>query len=136
MSSDPVLQKAKKRVKAKKGFYEHLVSFISVGIFFFLVNLLSFKTNWWFFWPMLPWLIGLLIHYFTIFGIPGTDILTEGWQERELEREVRAILQKQHQVKKAVSESQTELPPPKDEELKLPDLEKTPEKRWSDRDFV
>ncbi len=132
---DPILRKAHKRVKAKKGFYNHLISFISVGTFFLLLNVLTYGGDWWFFFPLLPWLVGVLIHYFSVFGIPGTEILTEGWEERELEREVRAILQKEHRLRETVSEKMGELPPSKDE-LQLPDLEKAPEKKWSDRDFV
>lgn len=128
---DPILRKAQKRVKAKKGFYTHLASFVSVGIFFLLLNLFTYEGELWFFFPLLPWMVGVLIHYFTTFGFPGTEIMTDGWEERQLEKEVREILQKEGSLRRAVSEL-----PPAEEGLELPDLEKTKEKQWSDRDFV
>ncbi len=135
MSSDSVIRKAEKRVKAKKGFYVHLGSFISVGVFFLLMNFFTYDGEWWFFFPLLPWLVGVLIHYFVTFGFPGTDILTEGWEERQLEKEVRAILQKGGGFPRNETEMNKELPLP-DDRLELPDPEKIPEKRWSDKDFV
>jgi hypothetical protein len=135
---DPIVEKAYKRVKAKKGFYVHLISYISVGIFFFLMNLASYNQadKWWFFFPMLPWLIGLLIHYFLIFGIPGTEILTEGWEERQMEREVHRLLRKEgfSTAEKPTSYG-GELPEP-EERLELPTKEKLKEKRWDERDLV
>jgi hypothetical protein len=131
MTDKSVLAKAQKKVKAKKGFFTHLSVYLSVGIFFLLLNVLTYDGDWWFFFPLLPWLVGLLIHYFTIFGVPGTEILTEGWEERELEKEVRAILRKEGMF----SETEGELPAPP-EGLELPDMEKATEKRLSDSDFV
>lgn len=134
MADKSVLAKAQKKVKAKKGFFTHLSVYLSVGIFFLLLNVLTYSGDWWFFFPLLPWMVGLLIHYFTIFGVPGTEILTEGWEERELEKEVRAILRKENLLS-ADAPGSNELPAPA-EGLELPDLEKSPEKRLSDRDFV
>lgn len=134
MANKSVLAKAQKKVKAKKGFFTHLSVYLSVGIFFLLLNVLTYDGEWWFFFPLLPWLIGLLIHYFTMFGVPGTEILTEGWEERELEKEVRAILRKEHLLS-ADEPASNELPAPP-EGLELPDVEKVTEKRLSDSDFV
>ena len=132
---DPILRKAQKRVKSKKGFYTHLAVFVSVGIFFLLLNLVTYEGEMWFFFPLLPWMVGVLIHYFTNFGFPGTEIMNEGWEERQLEKEVRDILQKEGRLRRTLSEHSGELPPAQ-EGLELPDLEKTKEKQWSDRDFV
>jgi hypothetical protein len=86
--NDPILKKAHKRVKAKKGFFVHFGVYISVGMFFLLINIATFHEGreWWFFFPMIPWLVGLMIHYFTVFGLPGTGIMAEGWEEAEWKR--------------------------------------------------
>lgn len=136
MPTDPVLKKAQKRVKAKKGFYYHFISFVSVSIFFLLLNVLTSTKEWWFFYPILPWLVGVLIHYFSVFGVPGTEILTEGWEERELEREIRRILQRQSPTPSNAPSQPAEALPLAQEELQLPELEPLPEKKWTDKDFV
>ena len=84
---------ARKKVKKKKGFYTHLGVYIAVGIFFLAMNIATFHESqeWWFFFPLLPWSIGLFIHYFSIFGLPGTDILTKEWEDRELEKEMQRL---------------------------------------------
>ncbi len=127
--------KAKKRVKAKKGFYVHFVTFISVGIFFFLMNIATFGDSgeWWFFFPMIPWSVGLFIHYFVIFGIPGTNIMTDGWKEREMEKEIQRLQEKHGYIE------------PEDDHLEdfheedtldLKEVKKEKTKRWDDRDLV
>lgn len=134
--TDPIIRKARRRVKAKKGFYVHLSSYLAVGIFFFLMNVLTFGESgeWWFFFPMLPWLVGLLIHYFVVFGLPGTNILTEGWEEREMEKELWRLRRREP------SETDPALPDPDageaPEELELPDPKKIREKRWDREDLV
>lgn len=85
---DPTYRAARKQVKKKKGFYVHLAVYLAVGLFFFLMNIATDPNDMWFFFPMLPWLIGLAIHYLVVFGFPGTGILTEEWEKRELEQEL------------------------------------------------
>lgn len=91
MMHDEKLARAKKRVEDKKGFYTHLSVYLSVGIFFFTMNLVTWEGRFWFFFPLMPWGIGLLIHYFTVFGLPFTKILSSDWEERQLAKELRKI---------------------------------------------
>ncbi len=84
-------KRARKRVKAKKGFYGHLSSYVSTGIFFFAMNMLTDPGDIWWYIPMLAWGIGLGIHYMTVFGLPGTDILSKEWEDREMDKELRRV---------------------------------------------
>ncbi|MEM6697576.1 MAG: 2TM domain-containing protein [Bacteroidota bacterium] len=129
---DRQLKLAKKRVGKKKGFYTHLSVYIAVGLFFFIMNMVTFdqEPQYWFFYPMLPWGIAIAIHYFSIFGLPGTNILTEDWEEKELEKELSKIRR-----------SQAALPPEQEEEFRLdeyeePRKEKMKRDNWQDDDFV
>lgn len=129
---DYIYRKARKRVQKKKGFYVHLSVYISVGIFFLTMNLATDPWDLWFFYPMMPWGIGLLIHYFGIFGLPGKEkALTQKWEEREMEKEMRRL--------RRLEGMQEEDPP---DYLDLPDLRKEPEKaktktrRWNEDDLV
>ena len=126
-------KEAKKRVKAKKGFYSHLSVFIAVTVFFVILNLVSsFNGNreLWFFYPILPWSIGLIIHYLTIFGFPGSRALSKEWEERELEKEMER-LERLKYPKPSRKHKQEE-----EETLELNELERIRRKGWDDEDFV
>ena len=91
MYQEDKFKRARKRVKAKKGFYIHLSTYVTMGIFFFSMNMLTDPFDIWWPFPMLSWGIGLAIHYFTVFGLPGTKILTKEWEDQEMERELRRV---------------------------------------------
>ncbi len=128
---DRKYKSARRQVKKKKGFYVHLAVYLSVGAFFLLLNLLTFEGDWWFFFPLLPWGIGLGIHYLTVFGFPGTDILTEEWEKRELDKE---LYRRGYQPRK-------ELPPESSsfsDELDLSEPRSVKERKpnWEEDDIV
>lgn len=82
---------AKKRVKKKKRFYGHLMAYILVGIFFFILNITTDPYDMWFHFPMMGWGIGLGMHYFRVFGFPFVGSLDASWEQREIEKELRKI---------------------------------------------
>lgn len=88
-----IQDRAIKRVQEKKGFYVHLAIYLTMGVFFFVVNLVTrdYPSDWWFYWPLLGWGIGIAMHYFSVFGLPFGKILTPEWEEREIERELRRL---------------------------------------------
>lgn len=124
---DPVMSVAQKRVQKKKNFYKHLAVYIAVAFFFFAINLATLAdgdNELWFFYPILPWAVGLIIHYLSTFGFPGTGILTPEWEEKQLEKEIEEIRKKMGY-------------PQKDkEELELRDLKKERDSTWDSEDFV
>jgi hypothetical protein len=93
MHTQEDIQRAKKRVKAKKGFYQHLMSFVIVNMFLFALNMITYPFHWWFVYPLLGWGVGLAFHYVEVFGIPGFDILSKEWEDRELDRELMKMNQ-------------------------------------------
>jgi hypothetical protein len=82
--------------------------------------------------PMvLMWGIGLVFHYTRVFGLPGTDVLSSEWEEREIEKEMERMQDR------GFTEEPPQLPSP------TPPLERrekviTPQKERSyrDRDLV
>ena len=129
---DYIYKKARKRVKQKKGFYVHLSVFIAVGIFFLTMNLVTDPWDLWFFYPLMPWGVGLLIHYFGIFGLPGKNrVLTNKWEEQEMEKEIRRL----ERMKGKFEE-------PERESLDLQDFNRSKEKvkmgnkQWREDDLV
>jgi hypothetical protein len=91
MYNQDEIQKAKKRVKSKKDFYQHLMAFVIVNSFLFLLNMVTSPFTWWFFYPMLGWGVGLAFHYVEVFGVPGFNILSKEWEEKELDSELHKM---------------------------------------------
>ena len=48
MTEEEAYHKAKKKVKAKKGFYMHFGSFCATTLFLFTINFLTSPNFWWF----------------------------------------------------------------------------------------
>jgi len=75
------------RAKELKKYYTHLGIYIVFSLFFFILNYVTNKADWWFYWPMLGW--GLAIGFKTVkvFGYG------KGWEERKTQQ----IVEKHHQ---------------------------------------
>jgi hypothetical protein len=89
MTEQDRYEKARKRVEEIKDFYVHLLVYITVNAGLFLINLVSSPGNWWFYWPLLGWGIGLLAHGVAVFGLRG--FLGSEWEERK----IRQIMEKE-----------------------------------------
>jgi len=121
-------EKARKRVKAKKEFYQHLNSYVSVCGFLLVLNLVTSPSHFWFVYPMLGWGIGLAIHFMSVFGLPGMEHGTDDWEERAIQKEIEKM-------------KRTGEVPPQEEELEEPmELKEIiQEKRgrdWDEKDLV
>ena len=121
-----LMKKAQKRVEEKKGFFGHLGAYLAMGVFFLVMNILTWEGEFWFFYPMVPWGAGLLIHYFSVFGLPFSRVLSADWEEQELAREVKRLQQN----------SSSQSPAPDEEFLDLKELEKRKARDWQDEDLV
>lgn len=74
--------KAQKRVEDIKGFYENLASYVFVNLGFLVLNLLTSPKHLWFFWPMLGWGIGVIIHGMKVFNY--MPFFGKDWEERKI----------------------------------------------------
>ncbi|MDD5689640.1 MAG: 2TM domain-containing protein [Caldisericia bacterium] len=75
-------QEVKKRVEEIRGFYSHLLAYVLVNILLFIINLLTSPGVFWFYWPLLGWGIGVLVHAIGVFGLFG--FLGKEWEERKI----------------------------------------------------
>lgn len=132
MHTQSELDRAKKRVKAKKAFYQHLMSYAIVNSFLFILNMITSPGYLWFVFPMLGWGVGLAFHYVDVFGIPGFDILSKEWEDREIERELRQNSQSQNPIKTSSSRTTLQKPAERESSLELKELRKN----YDDSDFV
>lgn len=97
MDNEDIYAKARKKVKAKKGFFYHFFAYACIiGM---LYAIMHFENNG----EMLPviivglsWGIGLAAHYFKAFGTENLDILgiSPNWEEEELEQEIEKLKRK------------------------------------------
>ncbi|MEL6863491.1 MAG: 2TM domain-containing protein [Bacteroidota bacterium] len=129
-------EKAKARVKEKKEFYQHLSTYVSVGIVLFAVNFFTMGRHgiWWFKFPMFFWGIGLFMHYMSVFGWMGNTRYDEQWEEREIAREVERMKEKEYYYEdKPKAQEQTS--PPTEDELELKEFKKL-RREWDDSEFV
>lgn len=81
--TDPEYRAALKRAEELQGFYTHLLVYLVVNAGLFLINVLTRDGDgdWWFYWPLAGWGIGVLIHGLTTF----TGLFSEGWKARKAE---------------------------------------------------
>ncbi len=87
MREDINYYKAKKRVEKIKGFYGHLVSYIVINLVLYLVNYITYPNDFWFdhwfYWQLLLWGIGLVIHGIVVFY--SLPIFGKEWEERKVQ---------------------------------------------------
>lgn len=73
---------AKKKVEKIKGFYGNLASFIVVNIFLVIINLWTTPGHLWFYWPLMWWGLGVLLHGLKVFEIMPS--FGRDWEERKI----------------------------------------------------
>jgi hypothetical protein len=81
--NDPVTyDEAKKRAQELKEFYQHLVVYVLVNAFLFVINWLTSRGTWWFYWPLFGWGIGVAAHGASVFLSGG--LWGKAWEERKI----------------------------------------------------
>jgi len=78
---DQRYDRAVKRVKELKEFYIHVGVYLIVNAGLFGINMLSSRDSLWFYWPLLGWGIGVVIHGFSVYAERG--IFGRQWEERK-----------------------------------------------------
>ncbi len=111
----------------------HLAVYMAMALFFLLMNIATYKeeNEIWFFFPLIPWGAGLLIHYFSVFGIFGI-VLGRDWEEKEVEREKQRIYDA---LRTQMLDSPEEFDLDSKEGLDLKEYAEM-EKKWKEDDFV
>jgi len=82
MNTEDRYQKAKRRVKEIRGFYIHLVVYVLVNAFLFLLDITTSPGVFWFYWPLLGWGIGLVLHAAYVFAFGHW--LGPEWEEKKI----------------------------------------------------
>ncbi len=82
MAEQERYEDAKKRVEELKGFYTHLFIYLAVNLFLFILNMLTAPDALWFYWPLIGWGIGILIHGLSVFVLAG--MFGKDWEEKKI----------------------------------------------------
>lgn len=134
--NDRRYDRARKRVKTKKEFYEHLTVYIIMSAFFFLINAVTAFGNWWFHWPILGWGLGVMFHYFDVFGLPGVGTMSQEWENQAIRDELDRMDREEYYR----DQPKSALPPKRvdsDEFLDLKELDRQEERRkWDEDELV
>jgi hypothetical protein len=77
-------QRARKHAKELRSFVQHAGSFLAVGLFFLILNLITSPDSLWFFWPLLPWGVGLAIHGWNVLW--QERLFNDDWEDRQTEK--------------------------------------------------
>jgi len=81
-------ERASKEVEELKSFYTHLGVYIVVNIGLILINVITSPGSLWFYWVLIGWGIGLLIHAFNV--LISRKVMGRDWEERK----IREIMEK------------------------------------------
>ena len=65
---NPKEQEAREHVRALKGFYHHLTTYIIVNIVLIIINLVTDPHSLWFYWVLIFWGIGVASQAIRLFG--------------------------------------------------------------------
>ena len=109
MDAQELYEHAKNRVRKRKKFYSHVITWVVLSVFFILLNL-STTDYFWAIFPILAWGIGVSFH--------GIQVFSGEWEDAEVDREFERLKRKRRAIR--------------------PELEDVEEvnARWDDKDFV
>ncbi|MEM6723202.1 MAG: 2TM domain-containing protein [Bacteroidota bacterium] len=132
MEDQDMYQEARRKVKAKKGFFYHFLAYTFVIAMLYAIMYFENRGE---ILPVvivgLSWGIAIAIHYFKVFGTENLSILgiNPNWEEEELENEIKK-LQRKRELKESLRKEQMMLEDIEDFELK--ELKELEERRLDD----
>lgn len=85
-NDDKLYREARKRVRRKKKFFSHLLSYFTIGLFLTFINWYTRPGHWWVQWVWIGWGIGIFFH---AIGLYKRNILFgDEWEEKEIQKEM------------------------------------------------
>ncbi|WP_298764501.1 2TM domain-containing protein [uncultured Polaribacter sp.] len=104
--------KIQQRITDLKGFYTHIIASFIIPPFLIFVNLKTVPNFHWFWFALSVWFLGLLIHWFVVFGFDQLK-LSKKWEQNQMDNlfksaatEPSAFIKEQYvtQIKKKVAQ--------------------------------
>jgi hypothetical protein len=75
-------KRAKERLEELKGFYIHGIIYILVNLAMAIFNIISTPDYYWFFFPLIGWGIGLVIHALSVYA--NGKLFGANWEEKKI----------------------------------------------------
>lgn len=86
------------RVRSKRKFFRHLTVYSAINFVMFFIVLFDGGGFEWLI-PASFWSIGLFIHYFNAFGLPGVGAFnSKEWERREVRKEIEKEMRKYDRI--------------------------------------
>ncbi|MTB51105.1 2TM domain-containing protein [Lewinella sp. W8] len=129
MEDQDIYAVARKKVKAKKGFFYHLITYaFIVGLLYVIMQFANRGDIFPVIIVAISWGIGIVIHYFQVFGTEHLGFLgiSPDWEEDALENEIDK-LERKRELKNYL-QKETELLEDVDN-MELKELDKRPLKK-------
>ena len=125
-----LLKKAKIKVETKKIFYICAIVFPFVSILLITLSFQIPKASFWVRLPIPFFIMVLGILYLYVFGWPSADVLSEDWQEKEIEKEmIKRYRQEKNQLPPLEELSERDF-------LELKELKQLKKKQDWDEEYV
>ena len=87
MSEEEIYALARKRVKEKKDFYNHIAIYVVINLLLVIIWAFTGHGYPWFIWPLAGWGVGLIFHGLDVFIFHKQS----AWEVDEIEREADKI---------------------------------------------
>lgn len=80
-------QWARERAEMLQALYIHVLTYVVVNVGLFGINLLTRGDDgaWWFYWPLLGWGVGLLVHIL----VTTAPVFSSRWLDKKTEQLAR-----------------------------------------------
>lgn len=75
---------ARRRAKAKYGFFVHATVYAAVMVLLVIVNLVTSPGDIWFIWPLIGWGFAVVLHGLRVFVLADRNDILDALTEREL----------------------------------------------------
>jgi hypothetical protein len=82
MNEDPKYEDARKRVKALKGFYINLFTYVVINLILAIINFIISPNNLWFYWVLIGWGTGIVFQAFSVFG--KNTMFGSDWEDKKI----------------------------------------------------
>ena len=73
-------------VNMKLGLYIHLLVYVAVNALLVVINLLTSDNYLWFWWPLIGWGLGILLHVLAVLAFARGGPIRQRMIEREMRR--------------------------------------------------
>lgn len=75
-------QRARRRARELRGFYLHATVFVAVNVLLHVINFAAASGEYWAFWPLFGWGIGLVAHGLVTYR--WMPFMGKAWEERKI----------------------------------------------------